>query len=187
MAIAPYLGLITSEHKTKPKFTAWLSAALTLIDDGMQMTSGMPTDFAIDNAVGVQLDTLGQMVGVSRDIGIPLSDGTSVLDDTHYRILLQARIAQNNWDGTTEQIYSLWQTAFPGSELQIIDNQNMTIQAAVTGLTDQTSLDMVTAGLIIPKPMGVGVSIISTSQLTMTPYVAGVVSSDGVQQLTIQT
>src|SRR5690348_3759758 len=161
MSITKYLNLITSEHNSKPKFMSWLSAALQKVDDGMTMTNSIPSAFDINNAVGVQLDTLGQVIGQLRNIGVPLTSSSSILDDTHYRLVLQARIARNQWDGTIGQVYDIWNNAFPGSALQIIDNQDMTMQAVVTNLTDNLSTELVTAGLIIPKPMGVTLIIIA--------------------------
>lgn len=163
MAITKYLNLITSAHSSKPNFTAWLSAALNKVDDGMSAANGLPSSFSVANAVGSQLDVLGQHVGVSRNLNTTLSTGSSTLDDTHFRLLLQATIAANQWDGTIPGLYSMWASVFPNSGIRITDNQNMTFSVSITGITDAVSEEMINDGLIIPKPMGVSISSINFS------------------------
>lgn len=184
MSISKYLSLITSEHADKPKFMAWLTAALQMVDDGMQAAQSIPGVFDINNAVGVQLDVLGQIIGQPRDIGVPLTNTSSILDDEHYRLVLQARIARNNWDGTIPSIYTIWDAAFPAAPLQLVDNQDMTMQAVITNLTDDESVELVTAGLIVPKPMGVGLSIVANTVISESAYLALVVSGGDIVHLT---
>jgi hypothetical protein len=156
MAISKYTDLITSQHKTRPKFMTWLSAALTIVDDGVTTVSGLPADFDIDTAVGVQLDVLGQIVGRERTLTFQPTDGSSpVLDDDNYRTVLKAKIAQNHWDGTIGQVQELWQALFPEQLLVIVDNQDMSVNLAVVGITTQLEKDLVSNGYIIPKPAGV--------------------------------
>lgn len=185
MSITPYLNLITSEHRNKPKYIAFVSSFLSKVDDGMTVSGDMSGNFDVDTAVGVQLDTIGAIVGANRDVGIQLSSGTSILDDDHYRTLIKAKIAQNQWDGTIPSIYALWSTLFPGSILQIIDNQDMTMQAIVTGLSDEVSLELITAGLIIPKPAGVTLTIIGSTSISQTRYQAGIVTGMSTEILTV--
>lgn len=187
MAISSYLGLITSEYAGQPNFTAWLSDTLQIVDDGMNALIGMPSDFELASAVGAQLDVIGAIVGVNRNVQIALSTGTSILDDTHFRTLIQAKIAQNQWDGTTPAIYALWSSIFPDSQIQIIDNQNMTMQAVVTGLSDPIYSDLLTAGLIIPKPSGVGLTIVGSSAIAQPEYFGGLVTENTTAQLTTNT
>lgn len=184
MSITPYLNLITSEHNQKSKFMAFLTSALDKINDGMTAANSISNAFDVDSAIGVQQDTLGQVIGQLRDIGVPLTGSSSILDDDHYRIVLKAKIARNQWDGTIGQIYDIWNGAFPGSTLQIIDNQDMTMQAVVTNLTDNLSVELVTAGLIVPRPMGVTLIIIADTNISDSPYFGGLISSDDFYNLT---
>jgi len=186
MSITPYLDLITSEHRGKPKFTAWLTSTLTKIDDGETATNSIPNAFSVTNAIGKQLDVVGQSIGQQRDIGVPLTSSSSILDDNHYRLVLQARIARNQWDGTIGKIYDIWNSVFPTSTLQIIDNQDMTMQANVTGLTDNLDTELVTAGLIIPKPMGVTLSVIANTTINQTEYFGAFVSGIDYYNITTQ-
>lgn len=185
MAITQYLDLITSEHNQQPHFMAWLSAALQMVDDGVTVVAGMPTAFSVSGAVGAQLDVLGQSIGARRDVGVPLASGSSILDDAHYRTYLQATIAKNNWDGTNVGIYAIWNTVFPTASLQVIDNQNMTMQVVVNNLADNIDTELITAGLILPRPAGVGLSVIEQTSVSQQAYFGALVT--GIDYVTLTT
>lgn len=175
-ALSTYLSLITSEYSQQPNFLAWLTGTLQLLEDTQLLLTGMPGAFSLSGAVGAQLDVIGQLVGANRDVGIPLAGGSSVLDDAHYLSYIQAKIAANGWDGTTPGLYRIWNSVFPSVGLQIIDNQNMTIQAVVTGLSDPIYADLLAAGLLVPKPAGVGLTIVGSSVITLPEYFGGLVT-----------
>lgn len=170
--IDDYLDLITSQHKVQPKFMDWLSSALTLVGENMQATNEITSSFDIDTATGVQLDTLGEIVGRSRTLSYQPSGGSSpVMDDNHYRLALKAKIAQNQWDGTIPQVYEVWNSLFPDVSLSVIDNQDMTMSALVDGQLDSVATELVASGYIIPKPMGVKLNIIEITDVSGAPYV----------------
>lgn len=156
MDIKNYTDLITSQHHDKPNFITWLTSALSKIKDGTDATDSIVSAFDIDIAVGVQLDILGIQLGVNRVVNFQPTGGTSpVLDDDTYKLCLKAKIAINQWDGTTPSVYSLWSTLFPTSRLIIADNQDMSINAIVFSLNTQIQKDLIAHGYIIPKPEGV--------------------------------
>ncbi|WP_279538759.1 DUF2612 domain-containing protein [Paenibacillus agricola] len=156
MAIDKQIDLITSQHKTQPKFMAWLSAALTITDDGVAATKTVPTLFDIDNAIGKQLDTLGEIVGRSRKVDFQPTDGSSPeLDDANFRLIIKTKIATNQWDGTISQIRDLWANIFEYLMLVIVDNQDMSISLGVVGLSTPLEKDLIANGYILPKPAGV--------------------------------
>jgi hypothetical protein len=78
-----------------------------------------------------------------------------VLDDATFRIYIRAKIAQNQWDGTMLSLYPIWQTLFPGGQIIIFDNQNMTADVTLTGSFTSIIQDLITNGYIIPRPEGV--------------------------------
>lgn len=165
--IQRYLDLITSEHYEKPKFTLWLTAALNIVDDVVTAANTVSLAFDIDLAIGAQLDVLGSIVGRSRQVDFQPSDNVSpVLDDDTYRMVIKAKIAQNQWDGTIPSLYDLWDNIFPLIRLMLVDNQNMTLSAAITGMTSQLQEDLVTNGYIIPKPQGVKINYSFTNGIT---------------------
>ncbi|SFE43236.1 Protein of unknown function [Paenibacillus algorifonticola] len=183
--IKEYLDLITSQYRLKNRFIAWLSDTLNMINDGMITTDGLPSDFGIDTAVGVQLDLLGTIIGRSRRLPFnPASGGSSILGDDDYRIALKAKIAINNWDGTIPGMYAVWDATFPNANLQIIDNQDMSMQAIVTGPLSTIAREMIAAGMIIPKPMAVGYKIIESTDINTNLYTGVLVTGTGVTNIT---
>jgi hypothetical protein len=233
-AIDYYLSLLTSLYQGAPKLKAWLSVPLGILSQLIYCIQGMSNNFDISEAVGPQLDIIGELVGASRTLPfqpvsagllsciwgggsgyaagdeygvsypgasggkVLLSPGTggalfnvsviapgsnyaigtaaltgspgtggniniqqvtqdysSILDDDHYRILLLAKIAQNQWDGKPDSLYSLWQQLFPGGLIKILDNQNMTATIILAGTFDNLMQQIITNGLIIPRPEGV--------------------------------
>jgi hypothetical protein len=137
-----YLALVTPFWANKPKFIAELSLLLQCLADTQQFVSQLPTDFDIDVAIGAQLDVVGEWVGRSRRIVIPLEnlyfsfdiDGlgfdqavwegpysppTAIdsLDDSTYRSLLYAKIAANHYDGTIASLEAIYNAFFNNSEI----------------------------------------------------------------------
>lgn len=123
--ISDYTGLVTSEHADKPKFIATLSALAQCFVDLQNLTLGIPDQFDLDRAVGVQLDAVGLWVGITRNVNAPLAgvyfsldadglgfdqgvwkgpfdpdSGVVSLDDDTFRLLIRAKIGANHWDGT---------------------------------------------------------------------------------------
>jgi len=83
-----------------------------------------------------------------------------VLDDDMYRLIMKAKILQNNWDGTLPSLYEMWNIIFPDAYITIKDNQNMTMDIFIAGLSSQIQKDLMTNGYIIPRPEGVEVNYV---------------------------
>ena len=183
--VQPYLALVTSEHQPMPDYMAMLAATLQPLADGLALLASMPALYDLDLAVGQQLDTTGLWIGVTRDIAEPLPDvyfsfdtpglgfdqgtwfgpgdsvdGLVVLPDANYRTLLYARAAANQWDGTIEGAYAVWNVLFEGTGYGILiqDLDNMHIIYALTGpvpdaLTEALFtggyLNLVSAGVMV--------------------------------------
>lgn len=153
------LKLVTSQHCNKPKFMAWLTAVLQPVDDVASLAAGMHTYFDLDTAVGAQMNTLGEIVGVGRALNFqPSGESSPVLNDDLYQLALQAKIAKNQWDGTVDQIPEIWNNLFPQVRLVISDNQDMSMSVLIFGLATQFEKDLVSNGYIIPKPQGVSIA-----------------------------
>lgn len=172
--MSKYTGLITNYHAGKPKFVAHVDLSTRPLTDASTALQGLITAFDIDEAIGVQLDVLGEWIGRTRIVSQPISgvyfsfdtdglgwdqgvwqgpydpDGgfTSLSDDT-YRIVLKAKIAINSWDGQNDSLPSILETALAGSglKMQIVDNQDMTISVWVFPEVDisQVSLELLAA------------------------------------------
>lgn len=148
--------------------------------------NGTPSIFDLSlPPVGNQLDIIGAWVGVSRDVNIPIVDvfftwdGTDytvgwdygtwqpanqatsvvVLPDDAYLTLILAKIAANNWDGTTNGAYAIWDFLFPQFTILIQDNCNMTYDMAIIGgIVDSLTLALITGGYIQLRPQGVQIA-----------------------------
>lgn len=184
METQDYLDLVTSEYKNQPKFIAMLSF-MVAVQVRVQALMAQMQEALFDLAtppVGSQLDTIGQWVGVSRIVHVPISgvyftwDGTdpslgwdygswqpstapstiTSLPDDVYLNLIFAKIAANNWDGTTTGAYAIWAAVFPQYRILIQDNCNMTYDMAVVGgIVDSLTLALITGGYIQLRPEGV--------------------------------
>lgn len=153
--ISTYLNRITSEHKVRPKFMALVEARLKPFVELFELLEEIDKAFDLDTAEGNQLDIIGQYVGVSRLLDFQPNNAEPLLPDSCYRMLLKARISLNNWDGSIEGIKKIWGDVFPEYEIQIVDNQDMTMEARIIGLETLFENELVQHGYITPKPMGV--------------------------------
>lgn len=180
--VQDYQNIITSEHNQKPKYMAMVTNAATTFVYLQSLLQMMIDIFDLDKMpVGDQLDILGIWAGVSRNVSIPIagiyfswddqvSNGwdygswppnnvpatiTSLPDDA-YLTLIRAKIAANNWDGTIDGAYAIWESIFPTTEILIQDNQNMTYAMAIVGaVVDSLTLALLTGGYLPLRPEGV--------------------------------
>jgi Protein of unknown function (DUF2612) len=196
--VAAYLALITSEYNQQPNFMAMLAKVFEPVADNIAVMQSMPGLFSLDTAVGEQLDFVGQWIGVSRNIAVPLAgvyftlDSTTLgfdagtwfsqfdpvagvvsLSDDDYRTLLRARIARNQWDGSIPGAYAVWDTLFAGTGLGILiqDLENMHMIMALTGdTTNAVTLALFKGGYLSMDPEGVMVDAYMTPSVPSTPY-----------------
>jgi len=91
---------------------------------------------------------------------------SALMDDSHYRMLLRWKVIQNHWSGLPRDLYPYWNSAFPGTSLRIIDNQDMSVIIVVSGDFDNLTQQIILNGLILPVSEGV-LSNISFAQLPM--------------------
>ena len=155
--ISAYLDRITSQHKTKPKYMEFVTARLQPFIDLARCLESFDEAFDLETAVGVQLDTIAQYVGLSRLLTFQPADGESpILLDDMYRILLRAKISRNQWNGTSMGMYELWNNIFPEYTLFIRDNQDMTMTVYTDMNTPFMFAQLIQYEYIVPKPMGVG-------------------------------
>lgn len=179
-----YVDLVTAEHASRPKFIAVIEASTDGAVDQQVVVLGLPSAYDLDRAIGAQLDTVGEWVGITRFILTPLAgiyfafdtpgvgfdegywrgpfdplQGLTRLSDDFYRVLLRATIALNYWDGTLQAAIGAIAPLFPNNFVYIQDNQDMSISIAVSGPT----LDVILGGLLAGgylalKPVGVRIN-----------------------------
>ena len=168
----PYIDLITSQHKTKPKFRSYVEAFLDILSNGIKLEGVEQTDFSgtntillnldllmnIDTASGDQLDKLGSLLALSRDLPIANEDLPLPLNDNLYRLVLKSKIIMDNWGGTNEGMKEAIQTLFPGLPAEFVDNQDMsiTINLIYPDLSPALAV-LIQEGYVVPKPSGVRV------------------------------
>jgi hypothetical protein len=203
-----YTGLITSEHSSKPKFSAMVAAVAQCFVDQQNLVNSISTSFDLDQAIGAQLDIIGLWVGISRQVKTPLnvyfsldttglgfdqgnwqgpfdpSTGLTSLDDGTYRTLLRAKIAANSWDGTVPGAAAAYANLFAGSGSQIFiqDNQDMTMTVGVSGQIPSALLRSLLSGGYLPlRPEGVLVNFYFVSSVNNTPMFGFDVSNQYIQ------
>lgn len=186
-AVTDYQNLVTSEYTNQPNFMAMIAfmvAVQVRVQTLMDQMTGPLFDLDLP-PVGDQLDIIGEWVGVSRLVNVPITgvyftwDGsnafvgwdygtwqpdtlpTSVttLPDDAYLTLIRATIAANNWDGTTTGAYLIWAQVFPQFRILIQDNCNMTYNLGIIGaIVDSLTLALITGGYIQLRPEGVRIA-----------------------------
>lgn len=178
-----YTSLVISEHADKPNFTAVLGTTLQPFVDAQNVLASLPALFDLDTAVGDQLDVIGQWVGLSRSLSVPITgvyfafdtpglgfdqgiwfvsgdpaEGIVSLDDTTYRLMILAKIAANTWDGSLGDANAKLLAAFPGADVFLRDNMDMTETFILSGTPPSTLFAaLVSQGYIELKPAGVNV------------------------------
>jgi hypothetical protein len=187
--VQTYTDTITSEHADKPKFIATVAFDVEFYVYMQGLLDSMSAEGGIFDLstppVGEQEDFIGELVGVSRNITEPITgvyfswDGTDAsvgwdsgvwqpenqpvslvtLPDDVYLTVILAKIAANNWDGTTEGAYLVWDILFPNLTLLIMDAQNMSYTVALQGeLVDALTQALLTQGYLPLKPEGIQVT-----------------------------
>ena len=139
-----YVGKIPPLYANKPNFTATIAATVSPFTDLQTFFAGLSQQFDIDVAVGAQLDIVGQWIGQSRKVSIPvaqpwfswsvenrgwsqgywkgptiLGNYISSLDDDTYRRLLYAKRIANYGDGQTDSAQAALNAYFVNPETYV--------------------------------------------------------------------
>jgi hypothetical protein len=150
-----YANLLLSQFRQKPKAYAHVKTLATaaIMD---QLPTSVLNAFDPATAIGVQLDTIGKYVGVSRNANT--LTGPIILSDSDYRQLIKMVIIKNNSGSSLATIQNLLAANFPG-QILVSDNQTMGLNyVLVNSLGTANLLQIIVSGGYLPKPMGVQVS-----------------------------
>ena len=140
--LKPYLDLLSPVHQGKPRFMALCNTVLIQAAHLLRLYAELlPEAFDPDKAKGVQLNTLGQLVGVSRP--------KLTTSDADFRAYLRAWIQLHHWDGTNGTLPETLSAAFPGQDARLIDNGDGTVTASIIGSLPFSLRD------VFPCPAGV--------------------------------
>lgn len=144
----------------------------------------------VDSAEGYGLDVWGRIVGVRRNLTVSASKffgfseqlptidtfgpgGTSpfysgtpatsnyALTDLAYRQLIFAKALANICDGSIQAVNQILMSLFGGSgQCYVVDNQDMTMEYKFLFLLNPVQEAIVTQSGVLPKPLGVSVTIV---------------------------
>lgn len=198
--MSTYTDLITSQHRGKPRFEALVDLGSSAFSDIAEMVATIPCKYDLDLAVGAQLDTVGEWVGLSRYIGVELSGvyfstddaalgldagifkgpfdsgvGFSRLDDETYRMVLKAKIGANHWDGSVEALQLILDQVFDGYGTAVFtgDHQDMSMSFYMVGATPPPVITaLLTGGYLAVKPSGIDIRGYFKPSVNNSPFFA---------------
>ena len=159
MPISTYLNLIPPMNREKPRFISFLSAILSQVSDLDDLRLEMLSAFSLSTAEGTQLDILGRLAGVSRELPFEPASGSRSLADEDFRLLIRARILQDHWDGSNAGLITILHTLFPDSDVAVSDEQDMNIKITAPASLSAIRKEMLEAGLLIPSVPGIQLTI----------------------------
>jgi hypothetical protein len=135
---------------------------VTLSPIGVQLPLQIQSAFNLtgsDTAIGVQLDIIGKYVGVTRT-GVGFN-GPITLDDADFLTLIQMGIIRNRSGSSLLTIQLLLNQFFAG-QVYVFDYANMQMSYLInTGVGSQDLIDLFVTEGLLPRPMGVGLSVIA--------------------------
>lgn len=143
---------LIQQYKNSPRIQGILKALVEQIQELETVQTQLNEERAIDTAIGVQLDNLGKIIGLTRIGGEP---------DEAYRIRLQARIGLNVSQGEPERLISTFKLLV-GADFVLLQ-ELPPADVAISSSTDFASQDEVDAALAIIEavsPAAVRVSYI---------------------------
>ena len=132
-----YMSLFPSASRSLPRFSALAEAILSQVNDLLSVIAALPAAFSVLQAVGIQLDAIGESFMLLRPEG---------LSDADYRTYLSAKLVLFTWDGANDSAQALMTRLFPGSTLCDNCNGTVTIHPVSMLQSDQR---------IYPLPAGV--------------------------------
>lgn len=148
-----YKNLIPSKNYVKTNFMRYVDMVLELGTDFGSLLDNMDFAFDIDNAAGVQLDVIGELVGLKRLLTYAPTTDTRLMTDEEYRAMLKLKIARNVWDGTNQGAQDIYKALdFDGVTLYLADNQDMSVYLHIEGTIAHRLAEIIssTDGLVVP-------------------------------------
>ena len=168
-----------AQYADKPKITQWLDIIPTMSLQLVDVAEQVRTSYDIDNATSYELDVIGRIVAQPRDFesyisvtalylgsndanlggtNAQLKSSSSIISDSVsdeiYRILIKAKIAKNNSDGTLESVLSSV-NFITDTEISSITEGDMSFGINFADEIDELSRFLLTTFDLIPKPQGV--------------------------------
>lgn len=86
---------LIEQYKGKPKVEGIIEALVTPLQEIENVLQQLKTERWIDSAIGIQLDKIGEIVGIERDYE---------QEDEDYRLIIKSKIIMNLNQGTPEEV-----------------------------------------------------------------------------------
>ena len=129
MHLDDYLSLFPGSTREKARFMSLAGAVLHQVMDLQALVGELNAAFSPASAQGVQLDALGESLGLSR---LDTMAGAAATDEV-YRDFIRKKLIRWGWDGTNKSVPGIAEQLQAGSVEK--DNQNGTV--TVTGAGTQ--------------------------------------------------
>ena len=128
MTLQDYLSLFPGSSREKARFMALAQAVLQQVADLQAVVGQMPAAFSVEEAEGVQLDAIAEVLGLRRsDLGENVQDGA-------LRQYVLSKLALWRWDGTNGTAQAVLSESLPGR--RETDNQDGTVTVSPAGRKD---------------------------------------------------
>lgn len=137
------------QFKTSEKLIDFLEAFLSEFDELAVSAEDLLTLRYLDTAEGVQLDGIGEIVGIERPVGFT---------DEQYFYLLKVKILVNSTNQTNDDYMELVSFVFDGYDIQYILAENLSPTFVITGTL---SPEAQFAATLLPNTLGIRVSFVS--------------------------
>ncbi len=129
MALEDYLGLFPGSTREKARFMSFAGAVLQQVMDLQALVGELNAAFAPASAQGVQLDALGETLGLSR---LDTTAGAAATDEV-YRDFIRKKLICWGWDGTNKSVPGIAEQIKAGS----VEKDNLNGTVSVTGAGTQ--------------------------------------------------
>lgn len=155
-----YSDFLTNEYSEKPGCIGLIQTTVALGCDEVLLTAdSIEPYYSLEEAGGVQLDTVAKWAGVSRG---DFADSLGNLPtDALFRQLIKAKIAGNSWDGSLESLCKIFDELYGIEKVFVFDWQDMTFSLAIPNYDASSPLQFVRE--IVTKPAGIQLREIDVS------------------------
>lgn len=141
------LNRLMEQYKNQPNFAAILTAFVDQIQDLENAIFDLDAGRQLYNAVGVQLDQLGTLVGISRN----------GLDDAQYLLFILGKIGENFSDGTISRTTAIYQILLNATQAMEQDLYPAGAGFAAGGTIDQSLVGIVWN--MVQQSLGAGIRL----------------------------
>ena len=186
-----FCNLISAYHRRRPRFRATVETSVAPAVAVAGVVVGFPQAYDLDDAVGAQLDVVGEWLGYTRFVRYPLPHswfswgdaargwgkgrwrvpedpkiGITRLDDGIYRRLLKAKVLLNHWDGRVSTAGRIFEVFLddPDTYPFVVDKQDGRQRLGIAGeIPSLIYLQMLANDYLPARPAGVAARTLVTS------------------------